>query len=173
MPLRELLQRARPDAAAGDAARLARELSRLDPWSFWVVPTAPEEIGEFTVVGTTGAFLVAACGLEGYLSGDGGRLDVAGRPVRGLVEVRRAARRFRGRLASSAVFTDVVPILCLTQAAAGAPRIVRGVLVVSVVDLVREITDRERVLLPSRAMRAAESLGLPVERHPRPRGHGE
>ncbi len=167
MPLRELLQRARPDAAAGDVARLARDLSRLDPWSFWVVPTEPEEIGEFTVVGTTGAFLVAACGLEGYVSGDGARLGVAGRPVRGLVEVRRAARRQRGRLASAAVFTEVEPVVCLTRAVAGAPRRVRGVLVLPLADLVRGITDREKVLLPNRARRGAESLGLVLAREQR------
>ncbi len=173
MPLRELLQRARPEADAGDAARLGKELSRLDPWSYWAVPTPPGGVGDFLVVGTTGAFLLVSCGYEGYVSGDGSRIDVGGRQVRGLPEIRRAARRLRGRLASAAVFTEVDPVVCLTRAVAGAPRRIRGVLVVSIADLVREITDRERVLLPNRAMRAAESLGLPVDRHPRHQGDGE
>jgi len=162
------LQRALPEGGAEDAARLGRELSRLDPWSYWVVPLPRERVGDFLVVGTTGAFLVAVCGSEGRVSGNGSRVKVGRRPVRGLSRVRRAARRLRGRLAQVAVYTEVEPVVCLTRAVAGAPRRVRDVLVVGLPDLVREITGRPKALVPSRARRAAESLGPGNPRRHRP-----
>ena len=167
MELRQLIQRVRPGVGVEDSARLSRELSRLDPWSYWIVQASAEDVGDFIVVGTTGAYLVAGCDHEGYLTGEGTRLSVSGQPVNGLSDVRRSARRIRGRLASAAVFSEVVSMICLTRAVAGAPRTIRGVEVLKIEDLVRGITDREKVLLPNRAQRGARSLGMVLPREQR------
>jgi hypothetical protein len=134
-------------------------LARLDPWSYWVAATPEGEFADFAVVGTSGAFAVAVCGLQGAFHADGDRLTVGGRPVVGLREIRGSARRMRGKLSNAAVFADVTPIVCLSRAAAGAALTVRGVRVVGLVDLVQEITGRERTLLPNRAQRGAQALG--------------
>jgi hypothetical protein len=143
-----------------DVDRVQRELlTRLDPWSYWVVRLPDTESAQLAVVGTTGAFAIAVNGLEGYLEAEGERLSVGGQRVRGFREVRTAARRIEGRLAAAATFTDVVPLLCLSRAVAGGPRTARDVRVVRLEDLAGEIGGRARALHPNRAKRGAVSLG--------------
>lgn len=147
-----------PSVQPADAARLRRELLRLDPWSFWTVEI--ESDATFAVLGVTGAFAIAPCGLGGYLVAEGRKLLVDGVPVGGFRELRRVAKRLRGELIGiGASSRGVVPVLCLTRAVAGAPRDHGGVRVVRARDLAREITDRERVLDPSTAERLASRIG--------------
>lgn len=155
-----------PDRRQRDAGRVARELRRLDPWSYWIVPAPAEEFGDFIVVGTTGAFLVMVVPTDGYAETTGRKLKVEGKKVAGLPALRRSARRIRGRLAVSSVFVEVEPVACLTRAPAGAPRTVGGVRAVPVPELVHDITRREKVLLPNRARKGAESLGLAIQAKP-------
>ena len=143
---------------------MLRELARLDPWSFWAARVREDEVGDVAVVGTTGAFLISIVGLEGYLAGKGERLKVDGRPIEGLRGLRKAARKAHHRLGAAAVFTDVVPILCLTRAITGSPRTVKDVRVVRLEDLVGEIVNRERSLRPSRAEKGVRVLGDPLPR---------
>jgi len=56
-----------------DLALVARELLRLDPWSFWSAELDDRADAAFAVVGRTGAFAVGVCALEGYLIADGRR----------------------------------------------------------------------------------------------------
>lgn len=156
MPLR----RRSVGPASEDVALLARRLLTLDPWSFWTVELGAGEGASFVVLGTTGGFVVEACGLSGYLVAEGRQLTVDGRRVEGGRELRGAAKRVRGRLVSAGAAThEVVPLLVLTRAVAGAPRSHAGVRVVRPEDVVSEITDRTRVLDPSTAERLARRLG--------------
>src|SRR4051812_50155723 len=83
-----------------EVKRVRRELSRLDPWSFWVVPATARGI-DFSVVGTTGAFAIATCSLEGYVKATSLRFRVGDRPVGGVRSLRAAARTMRNRLLAS------------------------------------------------------------------------
>ncbi|MFB3738831.1 MAG: hypothetical protein ACE14W_07675 [Candidatus Velamenicoccus archaeovorus] len=143
--------------------RVRRELiARLDPWSYWVVDPAAEVGGDLAVVGTTGGFLLAVCGLDGYLEAGGDRLSVDGAPVLGFREVKAGAKRVRSMLAGRAVFTEVVPMICLSRAKAGTSRTVRGVRVVRLEDLASEVAGREKTLSANRAQRGAEAVGTVV-----------
>lgn len=115
------------------------------------------------VVGTTGAFLIAACDLGGYLEAGGGGVTIGGRRLRGFASVRRGARKLRGRLSAANVFAEVTPIVCLTRAVAGAPRTVRGVRVVAIAHLASDVTNGPRVLLPNHCEQAARSIGSLAE----------
>lgn len=158
MGIRDLVRGAPAPAGRDGTDRVRAELARLDPWSFWVVP-GDVKAAELIVLGTTGTFLVRACEWRGVVSGGPRRITIDDRPVPGLAGMRRSARRLRSRLNLSAVHTEVDPLLCLTRATAGAARTVGGVRIVPVADLVKEITAREKVLLPSRAERGAKLLG--------------
>ena len=143
-----------------DVASIARELLRLDPWSFWTAELQRGAGASFAVVGRTGAFAVGVCPLEGYLVADGGNLTVDGHRIGGWRELRRAAKRVHGRLgAVGAPNVEVVPILALSRAIAGTSRDHRGVRVVRPEDLVGEITGRRHVRDPGTAPRVAEGLG--------------
>lgn len=142
-----------------DVQRVLRELARLDPWSFWVARVREGDVGDVAVVGTTGAFLISISGLEGKLGGEDGRPTVGGNPIGDLRRLRKAARRAGQELGAAAVFTDVVPVVCLTKAVAGSPRTVKGVRIVRLADLVGEIVNRERSVRPSRAEKGARILG--------------
>jgi hypothetical protein len=143
-----------------DLARVARELLRLDPWSFWSAELDDRADAAFAVVGRTGAFAVGVCALEGYLVADGRHLVVDGRRVEGWRSLHRAAKRLRGRLGEfGASQVAVTPMLALARAAAGGPRDHRGVRVVRLDDLVGEVTRRPHVLDPSTAQRVASGLG--------------
>jgi hypothetical protein len=154
------LRRDRGSADPTDIVALGRELTRLDPWSFWTVQLEPSTGAAYAVLGTTGAFAVAPSSLEGYLVAQGRDLVVDGARLGGLGDLRRAAKWLAGRLTSiGASSTDVLPLLVLMRAVAGAPRDHRGVRVVRPEDIVREITSRDRVLDPSTAERLAGRLG--------------
>ncbi|MGZ8606848.1 MAG: hypothetical protein ACXWXQ_07370 [Actinomycetota bacterium] len=158
-------------AGPEDVARLGRELVKLDPWAFWTVELDSGAGSSFAVLGITGAFVAAPCGLEGYLVAEGRRLLVDGREVGGYRDVRRVAKTLKGKLLSvGASSTDVTPVIVLTRAMAGAPRERAGVRVLRPEDVLPAITARERVLDPSTAERLARSLGRvlagPVERPP-------
>jgi hypothetical protein len=143
-----------------DVTRLGRVLLKLDPWAFWSVMLEPGSGAVFAVLGVTGAFVVAACGLDGYLVQEGRRLLVDGREVGGFREVKRAARALRGKLLSAGAGTaEVTPLIVLTRAVAGAPKERSGVRVLRPEDVVPTITSRERVLDPSTADRLAHRLG--------------
>jgi hypothetical protein len=152
--------RSTPPAGPEDVAVLRRVLLRLDPWAFWAVELEPASGASFAVLGVTGAFAIAACGLEGYLVVEGRRFLVDGRAIGGFRDAKRAAKALRGRLINiGSANTDVTPVIVLTRASAGAPRERRGVLVLRPEDVVPAITRRERVLDPSTAERLARQLG--------------
>lgn len=157
MPLFRAASAPDPD----DVALLGRQLRKLDPWAFWPVELDPGVGASFAVLGVTGAFVAAPCGLEGYLVAEGRRLVVDGRRVGGFRDVKRAARFVHGKLLGIGASTSsVVPILVLTRARAGAPRDHAGVRVLRPEDLVPAITTREHVLDPSTAQRLANRLSL-------------
>lgn len=164
----------RLEATPDDLALILRELQRLDAWSFWAVPLGPEGGLDVAVVGTTGAYLVRPCGLEGRLAYERGGVTIDGRRVRGLRALRGSARKLKDRLDAASVFTGVEPVLCLTRAIAGAAHTVGGVHVVHVADLPADIGERAKVLEPNRAQRGAASLGsiLPSARIGRPEPSG-
>jgi hypothetical protein len=117
------------------------------------------------VLGTTGAFVLGACPLEGYLVAERRGLTIGDQRVGGFREIRAAAKSLRGNLtAIGSVSTDVAPILVLTRAIAGAPREHGGVHVVRPEDVVPAITGRRErdVLDPSTAQRLAERIGRPL-----------
>ena len=144
--------------ADGDVSLVGRALARLDPWSFWVVPAASEGAVDFSVVGTTGAFAVSTCSLEGFASPRSFRLMVGKRSVPGLWKVRRGARKLRNALLASIVDTQVQPIVCLTRARYGGPATVGRVRIVGLEDLATEIANRRNILEASRARKGAEAL---------------
>ena len=142
-----------------DVAVVAKELLRLDPWAFWSVELV-DDAASFAVLGRTGAFVVAACPLEGYLVADGRELVVDGARIEGWRALQSSARSLAGRLTSvGAPGVTVTPVLVLSRAIAGAPREHRGVRVLRPEDVVGEILERENVLDPSTAQRLASSLG--------------
>lgn len=156
-----------------DHRRLRGALAKLDPWSFWTVVLEPGRGADYAVVGTTGAFAVAICGLEGYLEPEGDRLRIGHAEVSGFRDVKRAAKALKGRLADVSAFTDVEPMICLTRAVAGVSRTVRGVRVVRLDDLHLEIASRERGLDMTTARRGAEALGRVISSVPRARSHDD
>jgi hypothetical protein len=142
-----------------DLAVVARELLKLDPWAFWSVELS-DDAASFAVLGRTGAFVVAACPLEGYLVAEGRELVVDGRRIEGWRALHASARSLAGRLvAVGAPGVTVTPLLVLSRAIAGAPREHRGVRVLRPDDVAGEILGRENVLDPSTAQRLAASLG--------------
>jgi hypothetical protein len=142
-----------------DVAVVAKELLRLDPWAFWSVELV-DDAASFAVLGRTGAFVVAACPLEGYLVAEGRDLVVDGARVEGWRALQSSAKALSGRLAAvGATGVTVTPVLVLTRAIAGAPREHRGVRVLRPEDVVREFLERDNVLDPSTAQRLATSLG--------------
>jgi hypothetical protein len=162
MPLR---RRASPAATAEDRARIARELLRLDPWSYWAVELEGDAGASHAVLGTTGAFVLGPCPLEGYLVAEGRGLTIGAERVGGFRELRAAAKTLRGNLTTiGSVSTDVEPILVLTRAIAGAPREHGGVHVVRPEDVAPTITGRRErdVLDPSTSQRLAGRIGRPL-----------
>ena len=146
-----------------EVKRVHRELSRLDPWSFWTVPEAVRG-ADFSVVGSTGAFALATCSLEGYVKQSTTRLVIGDQAVSGLWRLRRAARKVRDRLLSTGLDVRVEPILCLTRAFPAPATSVRGVRAVNVDRLVEDIAERQRIIDPKRAERIAQKLRAPARR---------
>jgi hypothetical protein len=147
-----------------------KELAKLDPWSYRVAVMDPSIGAEYAAVGSTGAFVIAIYGVEGYVEPKGSGVTIDGRPLQGVRRVAKAAKKARGMLLDKHVFADVVPILCLTKAAAGVSRTVSGVRVVRLADLVSEIGGRPRALEVDSAKKGAAALGtvLPTVAGARP-----
>jgi hypothetical protein len=147
---------------SGAAARVAAALRSLDPFSFWIVPTHDPAPGVLFVVGTTGAFLVAACGLSGVVNFGMTGADVGGRavPVRGL---KRASKSLEATLVARSVSTSVEPLVCFTEAMLGAAVTNRSVRFVTVSDLVSDIARHSATVERARAQRAARVLGMQIE----------
>jgi hypothetical protein len=156
------IRRSLPRPDERDHRRVRAELARLDPWSFWVVPPEQGHGASYAVVGTTGAFEIALCVLEGYAQTEGAGLRIGDARLRGFREVKGAARAAHRRLHDASVFVEVDPVICLVRAQAGASRTVRGVRVVRLEDLAASIAQRERALEPTSAKRGAQALGTPI-----------
>ena len=148
-----------PAPDASDVAHVARQLLRLDPWAFWSVELGGDDAASFAVLGRTGAFVVAASPLDGYLVAEGRELLVDGTRVEGWRAFAASARTLRGRVAEVGAPVEVSPILVLTRAVAGAPRTHRGVRVLRPDGVVPDIVGRPHVLDPSTAQRVASKLG--------------
>jgi hypothetical protein len=149
-----------PSPAA--VSRVGAALGRLDAFSFWVVPAGPGTRGDLIVVGTTGAFLIEACSLAGRLDYGRGVPKVGGVAIPGLVRLRKSAKRVTATLNGASVFVDAEPVLCLTEAVAGAATTAKGVVVLPLRDLVAHVSSRPRVLEQGRAQRGARALGMTI-----------
>lgn len=148
-----------------------KELAKLDPWSYRVAVMDPSVGAEYAAVGSSGAFVIAIYGVEGYVEPKGSGVTIDGRPLQGVRRVAKAAKKAKGLLLDKHVFVDeVLPILCLTKAAAGVSRTVSGVRVVRLADLVTEIAKRPRTLELDSAKKGAAALGtvLPTVSGARP-----
>lgn len=154
--MRQLVRTSESERAQA-VARLVKETGRLDAWSFWSVPAADHVV----VAGTTGVFLVVPDIHEGYLEATGRRVRIGPERIR-LGPFRTATARLRDRLGSGAVGVDIQPVLCLTRAAAGAPRTVQGVRIVTLDGLAADIARREKVMQPVRAQGVVRMLGMTV-----------
>lgn len=141
--------------------RMAAQLMRLDPFTFWILPC--DGAGDFVVVGTTGAFLVAAEVATGTADVHRGRLRVDGASLNGHRRLRAQAKQLESILSKATVPVRVEPVICLTHAAAGAPRADRKIRVVQVRDLAKEIADRPHTLPRLRAQRVARALGMRLD----------
>ncbi len=125
----------------------ARELARLDPWSFRTLDG--RVLGaDLLVIGTTGAFVVVFAD----------RVVLSRGRLPGGSRVRRAARRFRAHLAQAGVHVETRALVCPEGDAVFPPRTVRGVRVIPRVLLTAEITGLHRVLMPHQVNRAADSV---------------
>lgn len=144
-------------------ARLSKELGRLDAHSFWTVPAGTlSAAGDLIVAGSTGIFLLAAWPAAGAFDVHRGRPVVGDRPIPGLRGLRSEAKRLASKLSASSVPQPVEPIVCLTHGVAGMPRDVKGVHVVMLSDLIRDLVSRPRVLELIRVQRAARVLGVEI-----------
>ena len=81
---------------------VARELGRLDAYSFFVVP-GHDWNADVAVIGTTGAFLIKACDLAGVARIEGRRPTVGDEAVRDLRKLRSGAKRFSAKLVAASV----------------------------------------------------------------------
>jgi hypothetical protein len=133
-----------------------RELTRLDPFSFFVL--AGERYGvEHVIVGTTGAFAVSVSDAS-----------IDGKFRRDLARATRAARAVRQAAGQTAVHTKVQPLVCLTGRQFGA-KTVRGAKLIPWGAVVSEIAGRSRTVSPNQARRIAEALGGLPSAHQAPR----
>lgn len=141
---------------------MTAQLGRLDAFSFWVVPTGPKTRGDLVVVGATGAFLIEACGFPGRLDHGRGAPTVGGLVIPGLLRLKKAAKGVTTTLGRASVFVETEPVLCLTEAVAGAPTTSKGVTVLHLRDLASHISSRPRALEHGRAQRGARALGMTI-----------
>ena len=138
------------DAARATAAE--RELMKLDPWSFRVMPG--DGVGcDRLVLGTTGAFAVVFAG-DGVPTGR----------VPGRRRAKKAARRLRSHLGSLGARVETIGIVCPRTDSVFAPRNVRGVKVIPPALLAREISGRSRAAMPHQIKRAADELARSIDR---------
>src|SRR5919197_1082519 len=128
------------DSMRPNLVRVEKELSRLDPWSFQLLPG--REFGaDHVVVGTTGAFAIKVASGSGTVS---------------VAAARRAAKRLRRRLGSAAYHGGVHALLCVDGSV--LPRTVRGVRVVPRSLVVKEVAERTRTAQPHQVQRVAKTL---------------
>jgi hypothetical protein len=149
--------RPRPTASSPDAAAVSRELTRLDPFSFFVLPGRDYGV-DHVVVGTTGAFAIRV-----------GRGGVEGKIGKDVAQARRGAQRVRRSAGQAAVHSSVQPLVCL-PGRQFAPKTKRGVRIVPWGTIVAEIAARNRSVSPNQARRFVEQLGglQQVRRMPQP-----
>jgi hypothetical protein len=159
MPLRSKGDDAREGKARAD---LATSLRRLDAYSFFTVPADPSSGGDVIVVGTTGAYLIKACGLPGVAVIKGRRPLVRDEAIEGLRSLRAGAKQLRSRLSARSATAVVEPIVCLTEAIAPVAAEATGVRFVRVADIARDLSARPRVQSHTRAQSAARALGVQV-----------
>ena len=151
------------DPSGSGVAEISSELGRLDAFSYWVVPAGSlSRAGDLIVAGTTGVFLIAAWPAPGAFSISRGRPVVDDEPIPGVRALRSDAKRLSARLAASSVFGSVEPVICLTVASMGMPRTVKGVRMLSIGNLVKDVTARPRVMEQIRVQRAARVLGVQI-----------
>ena len=144
-------------------ARLSKELGRLDPFTFWVLPAGDlSSAGDLILAGATGLFLMAAWPAPGAFSVSRGRPMVDDQPIPGVRALRSDAKHLSAKLSASSVSATVEPLICLTHGVAGMPRDVKGVHVVALGDLAKDLATRPRVLEQSRVERAARVLGVQI-----------
>jgi hypothetical protein len=141
---------------------VSAELGRLDSFSFWVVPAGPKTRGDLVVVGATGAFVIEVCSLPGRLEYGRGVPTVGDVVIPGLLRLKKASKQVTATLGRASVFAEAEPVLCLTEAVAGAPTNSKGVAIVHRRDLVTHISSRPRVLEHGRAQRGARALGMTI-----------
>ncbi|MEO8476122.1 MAG: hypothetical protein ABI572_03600 [Actinomycetota bacterium] len=148
------------DASSSPFVLVTAALGRLDAYSFWVVPTPPKAAGDLIVVGSTGAFVVQVSSLGGRLRYARGSASVDGVAIKGLRQLKRSAKRTTSTLSEGSVYVEAEPIVCLTEAIAGAATTINGVCILHLRDLVPHISGRPRVLEQGRAQRGARALGM-------------
>ena len=159
MPLRSKGENAREGKARAD---LASSLRRLDAYSFFTVPADSGFGGDVIVVGTTGAFLIKACGLPGVAVIKGRRPLVGDEAIEGLRALRAGAKRLSSTLSAKSALAEVEAIVCLTEAIAPTVADAAGVRFVRVADIARELSARPGVQSHTRAQSAARALGVQV-----------
>ena len=148
-----------PEGVGEDTgARLARELRRLDPYSFWTLPGPDAAVAGMIVAGTTGLYLLSACDLAGVLRL--GRRALVGDVAIPIHSLRISAKKLGTRLSAAGDFGNVQPVVVLTMALAGAPTSSAGVRYVKVSDLTADLASRPRALSRERAQQAARLLGV-------------
>jgi hypothetical protein len=143
-------------------ARVSDELQRLDPYSFWVVPSGARTSGDLVVIGTTGVFLVASWPAPGAFSVERGRPTVDEQVIPGVRALRSDSKGLSAKLSGASVVAEVQPVVCLTHGSIGMPRDVKGVRFVGIGALVRDLTSRPRILGLPRVQRAARALGVEI-----------
>jgi hypothetical protein len=144
-------------------ARLSKELGRLDAHTFWTVPAGSlATAGDLIVAGSTGIFLLAVWPASGAFAVHRGRPLVGEEPIPGLRDLRSDARHLSAKLSASSVVQPVEPIVCLTHGVAGMPRDVKGVHVVTLSELIKDLVSRPRALEQMRVQRAARVLGVQI-----------
>ena len=82
--------------------------------------------------------------------------------IPGVRALRSDAKRLSATLSASSVSVTVEPVICLTHGVAGMPRDVKGVHVVALSDLIKDMASRPRILEQSRVERAARVLGVQI-----------
>ena len=123
-------------------ARLSKELGRLDPYSFWVLPAGSlSTTADLIVAGATGLFLMAVWPAPGAFSVSRGRPMVGDEPIPGVRALRSDAKALSAKLSAASVSGSFEPVICLTHGVAGMPRDVKGVHVVALGDLLKDLAD--------------------------------
>jgi len=144
-------------------ARLSKELGRLDPYSFWVLPSGTlSTTGDLIVAGATGLFLMAVWPAPGAFSVSRGRPMIGDEPIPGIRALRSDAKTLTAKLSGAGVSGTFEPVICLTHGVAGMPRDVKGVHVVALGDLLKDLVTRPRILEQPRVERAARVLGVQI-----------